>query len=70
MKWADIFMMPALSYFKLYARPEGALATEGMQELERSVPHATRGGDGRQEGRQRGYYYLHRNLNQLLLHNQ
>ena len=28
--------------------------------------HATRGGDGRQEGRERGYYHLHRNLNNTL----
>ena len=31
--------------------------------------HATGGGDGRQEGRERGYYNLHRNLNNPLLHN-
>ena len=37
--------------------------------LKRSVPHATRGRDGRQEGRERGYYYLHRNLDDSLLHN-
>jgi hypothetical protein len=30
--------------------------------------HAARGGDGRQEGRECGYYYLHRNLNDPLLH--
>jgi hypothetical protein len=27
-----------------------------------AMPHAARGRDGRQEGRERGYYYLHRNL--------
>ena len=37
--------------------------------LERSIPHATRGRDGRQEGRECGYYHLHRNLNNPLLHN-
>ena len=37
--------------------------------LEGAVAHATRGRDGRQEGRERGYYYLHRNLNDPLLHN-
>ena len=37
-------------------------------ERNRSVPHATRGRDGRQEGRERGYYNLHRNLNETLLH--
>ena len=31
------------------------------------MPHATRGGDCRQEGGERGYYNLHRNLNQTLL---
>ena len=33
------------------------------------MTHATRGRDGRQEGRERGYYHLHRNLNHSLLHN-
>ena len=37
-------------------------------EHDRSVTHATRGRDGRQEGRECGYYYLHRNLNDSLLH--
>ena len=36
--------------------------------LKRSVSHATRGRDGRQEGRERGYYHLHRNLNNSLFH--
>ena len=36
--------------------------------LKRSVSHATRGRDGRQEGRESGYYNLHRNLNNPLLH--
>ena len=34
----------------------------------RAVAHAARGRDGRQEGRERGYYHLHRNLNHSLLH--
>ncbi len=33
-----------------------------------SVAHTRRGRNGRQEGRERGYYHLHRNLNKLLLH--
>ena len=33
-----------------------------------SVTHATRGRNGRQEGRERGYYHLHRNLNESLFH--
>ena len=37
-------------------------------ERNRSVSHATRGRDGRQEGRERGYYNLHRNLNNPLFH--
>ena len=37
-------------------------------EYNRTSSHATRGGDGRQEGRERGYYHLHRNLNDFLLH--
>ena len=32
------------------------------------MPHATRGRDGRQEGRERSYYYLHCNLNNTLFH--
>ena len=36
--------------------------------LEGPVAHAARGRDGRQEGRERGYYYLHRNLNETLFH--
>ena len=36
--------------------------------LEGTVAHAARGGDGRQEGRECGYYHLHRNLNNALLH--
>ena len=39
-------------------------------ECYRAVAHAACRGDGRQEGGERGYYNLHRNLNQsLLLHN-
>ena len=38
-------------------------------EYKWAASHATRGGDGRQEGRERGYYNLHRNLNDSLLHN-
>ena len=36
--------------------------------LEGSVAHAARRRDGRQEGRECGYYHLHRNLNNSLLH--
>ena len=36
--------------------------------LEGAVAHATRGGNRRQEGRERGYYHLHRNLNDPLFH--
>ena len=35
---------------------------------EGTIAHAARGGDGRQEGRECGYYHLHRNLNDFLLH--
>jgi hypothetical protein len=34
--------------------------------LEGSVAHAARRGDGRQEGCESGYYDLHRNLNKTL----
>ena len=35
-----------------------------------SEAHAARGRDGRQEGRECGYYHLHRHLNDLaLFHN-
>jgi len=37
--------------------------------LEGAVAHAARGRDGRQEGRECGYYNLHRYLNNALLHN-
>ncbi len=36
--------------------------------LEGAVTHAARGCDGRQEGRECGYYHLHRHLNDALLH--
>ena len=36
--------------------------------LEGAVAHAACGRDGRQEGRERGYYHLHPNLNDFLLH--
>ena len=38
-------------------------------EYQGTASHAARGRDGRQEGRERGYYHLHRNLNHSLLHN-
>ena len=40
-----------------------------VSEYKWSVAHAARGGDGRQESCERGYYYLHRNLQNPLLHN-
>ena len=36
-------------------------------EINRTCTHATRGGECRQEGGERGYYHLHRKLNQALL---
>ena len=36
--------------------------------LEWSIPHTTGRRDGRQEGRECGYYHLHRDLNDALLH--
>ena len=36
-------------------------------DIQRAVAHATRGGECGQEGGERGYYHLHRNLNQALL---
>ena len=39
-------------------------------EHNRAMPETTRGRDSRQEGRERSYYHLHRQLNNpLLLHN-
>ena len=35
---------------------------------ERSISHTTRSRDGRQEGREGGYYHLHRYLNDTLFH--
>ena len=43
------------------------LLTSYILHIDRSMTHATRGGDCRQEGGERGYYNLHRNLNQTLL---
>ena len=66
--------MPALFFYchtDLHSSREGqqSVRSEGSEcSLERSVAHAARGGDGRQEGRERGYYHLHRNLNDSLLH--
>ena len=37
-------------------------------ECNGSETHAARGRDGRQEGRECGYYHLHRYLNNTLLH--
>ena len=39
-----------------------------VSERNGSEAHATRGRDGRQEGREGGYYHLHRYLNNPLLH--
>ena len=39
-----------------------------VSESNGSETHAARGRDGRQEGREGGYYYLHRYLNNPLLH--
>ena len=43
---------------------------DSQRSLERNwpIPHAARGRDGRQEGRERGYYHLHPNLNNPFLH--
>ena len=43
-------------HYSLFTAPQG------------SQSHAARGRNGRQEGRERGYYYLHRNLNDSLFH--
>ena len=39
-----------------------------VSERNGSETHATRGRDGRQKGRERSYYHLHRYLNDSLLH--
>ena len=48
----------------------GTVPCDSPRSLERTgpVPHTTRRCDGRQEGCERGYYDLHRNLNETLLH--
>ena len=48
---------------------ESGCKPSNILHVNRSVTHATRGRDGRQEGRERGYYNLHRNLNETLFHN-
>ena len=37
-------------------------------EVQRAVAHTAGGGQRRQKGGERGYYHLHRNLNDSLLH--
>ena len=44
------------------------MCKSAVLSLEGAVAHAARGRDGRQEGRECGYYYLHRDLNYSLLH--
>ena len=39
-----------------------------VPRLEGAVAHATRGRNRRQEGRECGYYHLHRNLDDSLFH--
>ena len=48
--------------------PAGSTRESAGFDLEGAVAHATRGRDGRQEGCERGYYNLHRNLNNSLFH--
>ena len=48
--------VPFLLFTVHYSLPEGPIS------------HAARGGNGCQKCRERGYYYLHRNLNDLFLH--
>ena len=38
-----------------------------VSEIDRAVTHARGGGQGGQEGGERGYYHLHRKLNEALL---
>jgi hypothetical protein len=47
-------------------RGQGESSTSYCSESNRAVAHAAGGSKGREEGRERGYYYLHRNLNQAL----
>ena len=58
--WHRFVMMPAQFLIRVI---------RAIRCLERSVAHATRCTNRRQEGRERGYYYLHRNLYNPLLHN-
>ena len=39
-----------------------------VSESNGSKTHAARGRDGRQKGRERSYYHLHRHLNDSLFH--
>ena len=43
-------------------------ASPNCSEYNRPVPQARSGRDGRQEGRERSYYHLHRYLNNTLFH--
>ena len=58
------------SYFILNIKRGSQIdtASPNCLEYDRAVPHATRGRDGRQEGRERSYYDLHCYLNDAFLH--
>ena len=43
-------------------------SVKSVSLLERAEAHAARGGNRRQEGREGGYYHLHRYLNDALFH--
>ena len=58
-----------IKYKNPHSTERGFLFTLNLLlERNRAVAHAARGRDGRQEGRERGYYNLHRHLNDPLLH--
>ena len=62
-KKRPIAVVDAVSHFLRVIGPWCGLRSE----YDRPVAHTTCGADGRQEGRERGYYHLHRQLDDTLL---
>ena len=48
--------------------PKAIHLNSKLLQVNRSVTHTARGGDGREERRECGYYNLHRDLNDFLFH--
>ena len=69
MKKARSFYLQAFQFSRLNRRKPILHSSLFTLNLKRSVTHTAGRCDGRQKGRESGYYDLHRNLNKTLLHN-